>query len=188
LLLHWRDCNDASPENRRWANSKEGCKAMGELTVEERAALRRLEDLEEIRRLLLDYGRFLDGKDFVSLSQLWAEDGVIVNSQGTGPAKGQAAILELMNSMLGPDLAPETGKDFHVFANPIIDLDGDTATVRSFWLYVTPDESGYPHLAQMGHYEDVVTRENGRWRFKSRDWPRDIGIPGGGVPGAAARS
>ena len=138
---------------------------MSELTPEAEAALHRLEDLEEIRRLLLDYGRYLDGKDFVSLSQLWAADGEIVNSQGAGPARGPAAILELMNSMLGTDLAVESGKDIHVFANPIIDLDGDRATVRSMWLYVTPDERGYPQLAQMGHYEDVVTRENGRWRF-----------------------
>ncbi len=161
---------------------------MSELTPEEKAVLRRLEDLEEIRRLLLDYGRYLDTKDFASLSQLWAEDGEIVNSQGAGPLRGPAAILEFMNSMLGTDLAVEGGKDLHVMANTIVDLDGDRATVRSFWLYVTPDERGYPQLAQMGHYEDVVTLENGRWRFKSRDWPRDIGVPGGGVPGAAARS
>ena len=151
------------------------------------ACVRRLDDLEEIRRLLLDYGRYLDGKDFESLAQLWAEDGEIVNSQGEGPARGREAIRALMTGMLGRDLADESGKDFHVFANPIIDLDGDRATVRSMWLYVTPDEHGHPQLAQMGHYEDLVVRESGQWRFKRRDWPRDIGVPGGGVPGAMRR-
>jgi hypothetical protein len=89
-----------------------------------------------------------------------------------------------MEGMLGKHLASAPGVDFHVFANPVVDLDGDTATARQFWLYVTANESGHPQLAQFGHYEDVLTREDGRWRFKSRNAARDVGVPQHGVPGA----
>jgi hypothetical protein len=150
------------------------------------ARVQRLEDMAEIRALFLEYGRCLDGKEFAALSRLWSADGEIVNSQGPASAKGPAAIEALMNSMLGTDLAVEAGGEFHVFANPTIEvgLDADRATGRVMWLYFTADEQGWPQLGQMGHYEDTLVRENGRWRFESRDWPRDVGIAGAGVPGS----
>lgn len=151
----------------------------GALSLE--ARVQRLEDLEEIRRLQLDYGRYLDGKEFGPCSELFAEAGEFVLPFES--AIGPAAIEKSMSGMLGKDLGAEPGKDFHVFANATVDLDGDRATSRSFWLYVTPNEDGYPHLAQFGHYEDVLIRENGRWRFAYRDAARDLGIPGAGVPG-----
>src|SRR5262249_29539302 len=53
-------------------------------TVE--ARLQRLEDIEEIRLLLLDYGRFLDARDLAAYSRLFAKDGEWVG--GFGSAKG----------------------------------------------------------------------------------------------------
>jgi hypothetical protein len=155
------------------------------------ARVQRLEDLEEIRALFLEYGTCLDGKQFAAMAALWAEDGQIVNSQGAGAgqARGPRAIEALMNSMLGSDLALEPGGEFHVFANPDVEVEvgADRATSRVMWLYFTADDDGWPQLGQMGHYEDVLIREDGRWRFESRDWPRDVGIPGAGVPGSGVR-
>jgi hypothetical protein len=37
--------------------------------------VQRLEDTEEIRNVLLDYGRFLDARDFAAYSRLFAKDG-----------------------------------------------------------------------------------------------------------------
>jgi hypothetical protein len=51
------------------------------------------------------------------------------------------------------------------------------------WLYVTPDDRGHPRVAQFGHYEDELVREEGQWRFARRNAVRDLGVPGGGVPG-----
>jgi len=150
-------------------------------TIEDR--LQRLEDLNEIRHLFLDYGRYLDRKEFESCSKLFAEKGEFVLPFDT--VVGPDAVRDVMSSMLGRDLAVEPGKDMHVFANPSIELDGDRATATSFWIYVTPDAEGFPQIAQFGHYEDVLVRENGRWRFGYRNALRDIGIPGGGVPGTA---
>jgi SnoaL-like domain len=150
-------------------------------TVEQR--LQRLEDLEAIRKLFLEYGRYLDEKDFEPCSRLFATDGEFVLPFDT--VKGPDGVLAVMNDMLGRDLAQDPGKDIHVFANPTIELDGDRATARSFWIYVTPNDTGYPQIAQFGHYEDILAREEGVWKFARRDAQRDIGIPGGGVPGVA---
>ena len=57
--------------------------------------LQRLEDREAIRELLMDYGRFLDQRDFASFSQLFAEKDGEWNG-GMGTAKGPQAIRRLM--------------------------------------------------------------------------------------------
>jgi ketosteroid isomerase-like protein len=147
------------------------------VTLEER--LQRLEDLEAIRRLFLDYGQYLDTKDFRSCSELFADDGEFVVPFGV--VKGPEGVRTMMEDMLGRDLAARPGKDLHLFANPTIELAGDRATARSFWIYVCPDADGSPRIAQFGHYEDEVVRVNGGWKFKRRDAQRDIGIPGTGV-------
>jgi uncharacterized protein (TIGR02246 family) len=143
--------------------------------------VRRLEDLQEIRRLALDYARTLDGKDFDACSKLFARDGefVLPFESSFGPA----AIERSMTGMLGKDLAAVPGRDFHVLANERIELDGDRATARSFWIYVTPGADEHPRIAQFGHYEDELVREDGRWRFARRDAARDVGVPQAGVPG-----
>jgi hypothetical protein len=149
--------------------------------LEER--LQRLEDLEAIRRLFLDYGRYLDTKEFGPCSELFADDGEFVLPFDT--VKGPQGVRKVMDEMLGRDLAAKPGKDLHVFANPVIDLDGDQATARSFWIYITPNDEGFPQVAQFGHYEDVVVRVDGSWKFNRRDAQRDIGIPGAGVEQAS---
>src|SRR5262245_36423042 len=109
-----------------------------ESTASLEARLQRLEDLEAIHRLFLDYGHALDGKRFEDVAKLWAEDGEFVLPFDT--VKGPDAVLRVMKEMLGRDLAVEAGKDIHVFANPVVDLDGDRATATSFWIYITPDD------------------------------------------------
>ena len=56
--------------------------------------IQRLEDIEEIRRILTDYGRFLDARDFASYARLFAKDGEWVG--GFGTVKGPAAIQAFM--------------------------------------------------------------------------------------------
>jgi hypothetical protein len=150
--------------------------------IEER--LRRLEDLEAIRELFLDYGRTLDHRRFEECSRLFAERGQFVAPFDT--FTGPDGILALLHAMLGDHLSPDAGRDFHVFANPAVELEGDRATAHSFWIYVTPDAAGHPRVAQLGHYEDTVIRAaDGRWRFEQRVAKRDLGIAGGGVPASA---
>lgn len=147
------------------------------------ARVQHLEDLEEIRRLFLDYGTYLDTKEFEALSQLWAEEGEF--ALPVGAVKGPESVLEVMESMVGKDLAVEAGKDLHVFSNQVVDIDGDRATATSFWAYITPDRDGHPRIAQFGHYEDVLIRVDGKWQFGRRKGVRDIGVAGAGVPGVS---
>jgi uncharacterized protein (TIGR02246 family) len=134
--------------------------------------LRRLEDTEEIRALLMEYRRALDEKDFRAYAALFARDGVF--SAGDMKATGPDEIYALVDGMLGTLLTERRGDDFHLVANVSIDVDGDRASATSTWAYVVRGEDETPVLAKLGRYQDELVREDGRWRFAHRHAPGDI--------------
>jgi uncharacterized protein (TIGR02246 family) len=137
------------------------------------ARLQRLEDVEEIRELLVEYARCLDAGDYAGYADLFTEDGVLAAQ--LGEAKGREAIRELLEDRLrgGGDRALRTA--FHVIGQPVIRVDGDRASSRVLWFFVTYDDGNYPMILQLGHYEDVLAREDGRWRFERRTITREFG-------------
>jgi hypothetical protein len=139
-------------------------------TLEQR--VQRLEDLVAIQRLFADYRRFLDGKDFESYSQLFAEDGQFGGT--AGGAKGPEAIRELVSGMRGTFLRENAGDDFHIVANEVVDLEGDHATAVVTWAYVVRGEDNSPQLYKLGHYNDHLVREGGRWKFSHREGTTDL--------------
>ena len=144
------------------------------------ARLRRLEDLEQIRQLFVEYKMVLDKQDFAAYGALFAADGEFIATpeQGLQQAKGPAAIQALVEAMPGSLLGSEPGADFHVVVNPLIELDAadpDRARAQVTWLYVVKGEDGAPALCKLGHYDDQLIREAGRWRFLRREAPTDIG-------------
>jgi uncharacterized protein (TIGR02246 family) len=137
------------------------------------ARLQRLEDIEEIRTLLLDYGRFLDSRDLAAYSRLFAKDGEWVG--GFGSAKGPADILAFMQKNLGT--GPNRNNSYHILSNFEIDVKGDTATAWSRWTFIVPATDGKPVISQAGRYDDTLVREDGRWKFKRRVAANDIPAP-----------
>ena len=136
-------------------------------TVE--ARLQRLEDIDQIRTVLLNYGRFLDARDFAAYSRLFAKDGEWIG--GFGTVQGPAAIQAFMEKNIA---GPNKGNTYHILSNFEIEVRGDTATAWSRWAYITPGADGKPVIAQGGRYDDTLVRENGAWRFKRRVASNDI--------------
>jgi uncharacterized protein (TIGR02246 family) len=122
---------------------------------------------------LLDYGRFLDARDLVAYSRLFAKDGEWVG--GFGSARGPEEILAFMQKNLGT--GPNRGNTYHILSNFEIVVDRDTATAWSRWTFITPTADGKPVISQAGRYDDVLVREDGRWRFKRRAASNDIPAP-----------
>ena len=135
--------------------------------------LQRLEDVEEIRAVLTDYGRFLDARDFASYSRLFAKDGEWVG--GLGIVKGPAAIQAFMEKNIP---GPNTTHNYHLLSNFEIQVHGDTATAWSRWAFVVPGPDQKPVIAQGGRYDDLLVRENGRWKFKRRTASNDLPASG----------
>lgn len=143
------------------------------------ARLKQFEDKAEIERLLLDYGRHLDARDFAAYGRLFAKDGQWVGGFGTASG-GPAGIQAFMEKAMGT--APNTAKNYHLLSNFVITVNGDTATAWSRWAFIVPGPSGAT-IAQAGRYDDTLVREEGHWRFKRRVASNDTPPPA--APGAA---
>lgn len=161
-------------------------------TLEQR--VQRMEDESSIRRMLIEYGAFLDAKDYRAYAALFAPDGVWQG--GFGTFTGPAAIEAMLTANLG---APEPGfvnrSNFHMLTNPLIAIDGDRAQVESKYLFWTasPDNRPTPLLA--GRYIDEFVRVGGQWKIARRTtWGqipfRDPNAPpaAGGGPAAVSSS
>jgi hypothetical protein len=134
-------------------------------TLEQR--LQTLEDREAIRKLLMDYGRFLDQRDFRAFAALFAAAGGEWIG-GMGRVKGRAAIRKLMEDTIGADSAGMNSPNFHVFSNETIDVKGDEASALTKWAFVVRGDDNRPQLVYLGHYDDTLIREQGEWKFKRR--------------------
>ncbi len=128
------------------------------------ARLQKLEDMEEIRTLLLDYGRTLDARDLKGYSELFAKDGEWIG--GFGSVKGRADLLAFMQKNVGT--APNTGQTYHLLTNFLINVTGNTATATSRWSYVIGTKEKKPILEHSGRYDDTLIREDGKWKFQKR--------------------
>src|SRR4029450_9393503 len=142
-----------------------GAAGAAPMSSEEAARLQRLEDVAEIDRLIVDYARHLDTRDLHAYSRLFWADGEWGGN--TGHAQGPDAIQAMLEERLPPNPPAPGPTSSHVVSNPVIDVDGDPATASVTWALIrrAADED-QPELALLGHYDDVLAREDGRWRFK----------------------
>ncbi len=141
------------------------------------ARLRRLEDREEIRQLLVDYGRTLDQRDFEAFSKLFAANAEYLGGGSMGVIKGAGAIGKSLENIIRKNPTGFRSPNFHLFANEIIQVHGDEATALSKGLFVIPGDGGKPEFVMLATYSDRLTREQGRWKFKRRVVQGDIPGP-----------
>jgi len=148
------------------------------LSVE--ARLQRAEDEKQIHDLLIRYGRMLDTRDLAGYAQLFAKNGEWTGLLGGKlvTVKGPDAILAKMrNAFAGSPYDPNNVTSFHLITNIMISVDGDRAIAYSRWTVMAKGKDRIPSVRMGGHYDDVLIREDGGWKFLSRSAPRDIPAP-----------
>jgi ketosteroid isomerase-like protein len=131
------------------------------------ARLRVLDDKQEIHALLMDYGRTLDSRDFAGFERLFAKDAEYGSARNV-PVKGPAAIRAYLEGQLKKNAAPEPGRDFHLFYNETLDVNGDHATALSKGAFYVRGEGNKLETSALVNYHDELVREDGRWKFKRR--------------------
>ncbi len=125
----------------------------------------RLSDGDEIRNLLGTYCELMDAADWAGVAALFAQ-ARLVTEDGTAFAVGADAVRALYEN--GTKLYDASPRTRHVTANSIIELDGDTARVRSSYVVfqAAPGFALQPIIT--GRYRDEVMRVDGAWRFAQR--------------------
>jgi ketosteroid isomerase-like protein len=142
-------------------------------TIESR--LKHLEDLEQLRQLLADYIRNVDAQDYASYSKLFTRDGELIFAQNRpkGPEEIRALMERGARSMDAARAAAFAGSA-HLNTDVTIAIDGDRATASSRWTLLAHGSDDRPVVSARGHYNDVLVREDGRWKFRKRVVYADI--------------
>ena len=169
------------------------------LTLQSLAArVKYLEDEKEIHDLLIAYERTLDTRDYKAYAELFTKDGEW--SGGLGTASGPQAIYDMLTRGLGGNRGNSAvpgaaggarqptigwGSTYHIMSNFKVDIDGDTATASSRWTFITAARG--PGINIAGRYEDVLAREDSRWKFKKRQALNEVTAPATGAAPATAR-
>ena len=130
-----------------------------------------------IRELLERYMRFNDDGDIEKTIELFDEDAryQVMGRIMRGHAEIRAFWLAVGWTEGGLPSWKDPGQLFvqprsaHITSNPIIDIDGDIASVESDFLVVDRCADGRPRIMLVGRYRDRLRRcADGKWRIAVR--------------------
>ena len=111
------------------------------------------DDRSEIVDLLARYTNLLDRGGHQAWVELFTEDArFLVYGRSFD---GREGLLEM---------AAAAPAGLHLAGAPVVEVDGDRATVQQSFLFVDQ----VTRSQQIGWYDDVLVRDGGRWRFRSR--------------------
>jgi hypothetical protein len=130
----------------------------------------------EIQQILYRYCRGVDRGDRDLLASVYHPGAIDSHGAFKGPGSEFADFLtELMDGI------PETGQ--HHITNMLIDLDGDSARVESYFLALHPGDGGRTLVG--GRYLDRFEKRGGAWKIAERTVVIDAaGLPEGRWDGA----
>jgi hypothetical protein len=135
------------------------------------------DDRAEIENLMATYLFAMDFKDADAYVATFTIDGIL--NHGGGSENGHADIRAFIEGNVETDRAAreDAEKRFlprpipgrHFFDNLMLEVDGDTATGKSYWTLTNgggADRSA--QTAGYGHYIDEYRRVDGKWLFSKR--------------------
>ena len=132
-------------------------------------------DRIQIEDLLIRYYVDMSSGKGHALAQYYTEDAVVdVNGW---IVKGREAIHEAYNRPSDGE-ANFSGRMHMLLNNPIINIEGDTATAWVIWTGVMNDDiKKPPRFLEQGREYDELVKRNGRWYIKKRYISADSGLP-----------
>jgi SnoaL-like protein len=144
--IDWDGWDPSKPVPAPWAgfaNSKRTNGTENEMT-----------EPQEILNVMSRYCRAVDDRKFDAMAELLAED---VRFEMGDVTESRSELLEYIQANLWP-----AGR--HIYANPDVSVDGDTAHVESDWIWLNPNLVP----TRSGRYSDDLRRIDGRWVFTVR--------------------
>jgi ketosteroid isomerase-like protein len=115
-------------------------------------------DYELIRELTARYAGAIDAKDYTAIAACFTDDACVIYAGYSDELQGIEEILGHMRRALEPIDVTQ-----HLFANFIIDIEGDDAAMTCDIL-AQHLHHGETFLAG-GKYEVGLAREDGNWKF-----------------------
>lgn len=122
------------------------------------------QDRLDIQELIAEYCHYEDSGEAEAWADLYTSDGRFVGGGGK-LAVGREALVEFATRRWADK--PQVHNWIHWTANVVIRPTADGANVRSFQMVVECDGANY-RVHKLSGKDDVVRKENGRWRFYER--------------------
>jgi hypothetical protein len=142
------------------------------------------EDEAAIVKVLTRYATGIDRCDWPLFRSCWTDE-VDLDYGDVGRFTDPDALTQLFSQLHDP-----MGPTYHRLTNFVIDVDGDTATARTYVhavLMLTPDD-GANWVEATGHYDDELSRTGDGWRIRRRVTKTPRIITGGAQAAAAAEA
>jgi hypothetical protein len=126
------------------------------------------DDWHAIETLIMTYAERVDLGDFGGVADLF--DGATYRSalgDDVMVQEGRGAVLNTFETMVRKydDGTPRTK---HVTTNVMVEVDGDTATARSYYTVMQQTEVLALQPIICGRYHDAFAKQGGAWRFTDR--------------------
>lgn len=115
-----------------------------------------------VTRLLYRYAELIDAGDFDGVGALLGR-GTFMGLTGASAIAGLFA--KTTRRFTDHENTPRTR---HLVLNPIVDVDGDTATARSTFVVVQRTETVPLQPIVIGRYADAFARDDAGWYFTER--------------------
>lgn len=124
--------------------------------------IRRLEDIEAIRRLVSLYGLAMDNRDPALVAQVFAEDGEFQWEHGSVQASGREAIVEMFRGRFARI-------SFHVTHDHMIEIDDNNPhAARGIVFAHAEAQRDDGHYVAATRYQDKYVRTAEGWQIAER--------------------
>ena len=129
--------------------------------------LARIRDELEIRNLIARVAQLADYGDVEEYASLFTEDG---SWEFPGaPLHGRAGILAGARERRRQQVTGPGSATRHLITTVAVRVEDATTAVADSYFQFWRDTATSPALFNMGHYHDVLRREDGAWRIARRE-------------------
>jgi hypothetical protein len=148
-------------------------------------SLQAIGERQAIEQLLTgDYPRALDQRRWADYAALFTSDAKLTFAGRT--LEGPAAIEKFFVNFTSPSSAvppPRPGeiRTLHIVSNLSFKIAGDSAVGSAYWQTIGLSD-GHPAVLSAGHYEDVLKKVGGQWKFAKRVIASDLASPPASPP------
>ena len=135
------------------------------------ARIRRLEDIDEIRRLQSRYQHFLHMYNWEAIEDMFATDtpDVTIEIDNSGVYEGTAGVKRMFERIASARKGRKGTLLLHTAINPVIEVSKDGKTAKGLWhspFLAVATEQGKPSAAiGVGKYGMDYVKEDGKWKF-----------------------